>query len=134
MTYSRYILLTFFLLTSVHAEDLQFSKMDYTKKKEISISKITLKKFNNFLVNESCIKRPDQCLALQKTKELPPSSKKDFPIAVHPASERCILLNGRNIILQNMKNEDFDFCEFKDGSFIDSWNLYYAQSPKEKMK
>lgn len=134
MKYWGFFLLNFLLIASSHAEDLQFSKTIYAKKEKISKTSITLKRFNNFLINDVCMKNPGTCLALAKTKELPPPSKKDFPIAVHPAAERCVLLGGKNIILQNAKNEDLDFCEFKDDSLIDSWELYYAQTPKEKMK
>ena len=42
----------------------------------------------------------------------------------HPASKFCSLQEGKNLILRDEKNRQYDFCHFKDGSMVESWGLY----------
>ncbi len=47
-----------------------------------------------------------------------------------PASQFCSDLGGANLIALNSQKQEFNFCEFKDGSLVNSWSLYYKRNPK----
>lgn len=66
----------------------------------------------------SCMAR----VALSKSKE------KKYPTKIdksntHDASLACVQLGGINQIVNSKDDKQYDFCFFKDKSFIDSWRL-----------
>lgn len=90
--------------------------------------KFTTVEIQGINMSETCSKK---CTALNKLK--PSKLKINNPIpslAGHPASKLCTALEGMNRVVTNDKNQQYDFCEFKDKSMVDSWGLYYKHFPK----
>ena len=53
---------------------------------------------------------------------------------VTPASQLCSQLSGKNLIAFNSKKEEHNYCEFADGSLVNSWTLFYKYFPKNTIK
>ena len=53
---------------------------------------------------------------------------------ISPASQLCSIVDGKNLIAFNQKKEEYNFCEFEDGSLVNSWSLYYKFFPKTVIK
>lgn len=49
---------------------------------------------------------------------------------ITPASQLCSQLSGKNFIAFNSKKEEHNYCEFADGSLVNSWSLFYKYFPK----
>lgn len=64
------------------------------------------------------------CEAYSALKKVVKAKNSDVPLAGHPAAFYCGSAGGLNRILKDSKNNEYDFCEFKDGSMINSWHLY----------
>lgn len=86
--------------------------------KKIPIEIVTKDKVK---INSLCSKLDKKCKALIATKiKLTKTKHQD---GSHPASIGCERKGGESIILQDEKRNDYDYCLFKDGSMIDSWDL-----------
>lgn len=89
--------------------------------------KIETQSHSQVEVTKSCFSKKSKSLecdaykALSKKVEM---KKPDIPLAGHPAAFYCGSAGGLNRILKDSKNNEYDFCEFKDGSMINSWHLY----------
>lgn len=57
-------------------------------------------------------------------------AKKNQGFNGSPASQFCSDLGGVNLIALNELKQEFNFCEFKDGSLVNSWSLYDKRNPK----
>lgn len=78
-------------------------------------------------ISDSCVKKKEKqpsCQAYRALLKRVSSKKPDVPLAGHPAAFYCGSAGGLNRIVKDSKNNEFDFCEFKDGSMINSWHLY----------
>lgn len=66
-------------------------------------------------------------------------TKKDFPKIesqedFHPASIYCRAQDGVYLIALNAKKETYSFCQFKDRSMVNAWDLFYKHYPADKVK
>lgn len=93
---------------------------DFSNQKEV----FHIEMQKNIHVSADCLKKAD-CLALKSLTEKIKDSPPQNGLLGHPASRFCKDAGGLNIILKSKKNQAFDFCQFKDLSLIDSWDLYY---------
>ena len=68
-----------------------------------------------------------KCMALTAVKKIgvtlsPPKT----PLYGNPAARYCLDHGGLNRILKDNKRNEYDYCEFKDGSLVDAWDLLDA--------
>jgi len=68
-----------------------------------------------------------KCMALSAVKRVgvklsPPKT----PLYGNPAARYCLDHGGLNRILKDSKRNEYDYCEFKDGSLVDAWDLLDA--------
>jgi len=88
-------------------------------------SKITLVELDGMFVNEKCKSESVKCFkALMALKKMPQKFSQNEEQKGNPASEYCQSLKGKSEIYKDKSNNDWDFCEFKNGFLIDSWALY----------
>jgi putative hemolysin len=85
---------------------------------------VTIYDLDGMSVNEKCFKEKAKCLTffIEKTKHKKMFVKDKIQIG-HPASENCSTLSGASEIFTDKENNQHDYCVFKEGYFIDSWNL-----------
>lgn len=57
-------------------------------------------------------------------KKMPSKYSQNTDQKGNPASDYCKNLKGKNEILKDKNNNEWDFCELKNGIVIDSWALY----------
>lgn len=69
-----------------------------------------------------------KCQALLSLKKKPVKSKIKNPVSGNPSSTHCWDMGGKPRILKDKKNNEIDYCLFKDGSMIDGWDLYYSHN------
>lgn len=119
------IFLIFGTVAAFGAEEYRIYDKDL--KKYMTVKMIDYK---GRLVSDNCQKKSKMdCLALN-----PKATKKEknsnVPLLGHPASDYCTQLNGKNRILFDIKNDQYDFCLFEDGSMTESWGLYKTRDKK----
>lgn len=56
------------------------------------------------------------------------------PFTGNPGANYCWDVGAKSKILEDQKNNQYDFCEFPDGSMIDAWNLYSKHYPTQRVK
>lgn len=130
------------LASSVYADDKSYytkkiyeemPKSTETKVKEI---KIEFRKMNGVEVNEQCFKNKS-CKALEALSTKAVVSKTNSVVGKKligdPASQSCLEHSGKNIILTDGENKEFDFCELSDGSIYNSWQFYYSKYPNKNV-
>lgn len=116
------VLLIFCMILNSSVVFAETYEMNLPKKKV----KLEIQKYEEVHLSESCLqknKKPtcDAYAALtKKIKETHPN----IPLAGHPAATFCGSAGGVNRILTKPNTTQYDFCEFKDKSMIDSWDLY----------
>ncbi|MCM2324160.1 MAG: DUF333 domain-containing protein [Oligoflexia bacterium] len=76
-------------------------------------------------VNPECAQTPTTCQAL-KTHARALQSRIKRDIAAHPADAFCVKVGGSVVLLRDAEKDQRNFCEFPDGSLIDSWQLHDA--------
>lgn len=89
--------------------------------------KIETQSHSGIEVTKSCFPKKSKvpkCDAYNALSEKVTVQKPDMPLAGHPAAFYCGSAGGHNRILKDSENNEYDFCEFKDGTMINSWNLY----------
>ena len=94
--------------------------------------KVKLTVIDKVSVNDTCVKNK-KCAALVAAatkKTLPPTEG----LAGNPASNYCVEQKGVPRILKDEKRNEYDFCLFKDGSLVDSWELYTKHYPVNVVK
>ena len=109
-----YLILLILTINSAMAKTLYLP----SSKKSVPIEILTK---DNVKINSLCLKLDKKCKALMATKLK--INKVKHQDGSHPASVGCEQKGGESIILQDDKRNDYDFCLFKDGSMIDSWDL-----------
>lgn len=87
---------------------------------------------DNTQFGKKCSQNPKSCLAFKAYKIKPINVTKDNELAGHPASDHCEAIGGKVYILEDNKRAQYNFCEFSDGSMIDSWSLYNQFKGKKK--
>ena len=96
---------------------------------------VVIKEHQGLHLSDVCLKKsPANCDAFNATKVVTTASATRTGTVGHPASRYCHDKNGVVRILISNDNKQYDFCLFKDGSMIDSWELYYKHFPKEVIK
>lgn len=98
------------------------------------IKKIEITEFIEMKLTKSCFKssKTPQCQAYSATKKnIISLNKPNTPLAGHPAAYMCGSAGGVNRVLKDDKNNEYDYCEFKDGSMIDAWDLYEKIKPSK---
>ncbi|MFS4460662.1 DUF333 domain-containing protein [Bdellovibrio sp. HCB2-146] len=94
------------------------------------------KEYQGMRFTEGCLeKNPPTCDAYKATLT-PAIEKKKFPTPLvgHPAAQYCLDAGGENRIAKGRQNEQYDYCLFKDGSMIDSWDLYFKFHKADEKK
>lgn len=128
-----FLVISFFQLatTNALAVEIQTLKLYNGKTKAYDAQKFV--KIKNAWVSESCAKNKN-CAALKaldKKVTLPPAKN---GLAGNPGSSYCLEKGGVARILKDAGNSEYDYCLFKDGSMIDSWNMYSAHYPPNVIK
>lgn len=110
-------------LISFNAQaEVLFHKINKGPAKKIKITKL-----NGFHVNDECLKNKAECLSLisnlpkmpMKTPEV-----KDPRVLGNPASDFCSANNGSAEILQDKRNNEYEYCVLKEKYLVDSWDFY----------
>jgi putative hemolysin len=113
------ILLTLFSSCAI-AESYMMALPDKTLK-------IETRSHDGIELTNSCFAKKTktpQCEAFKALNRKVEVKRPNVPLAGHPAAFYCGSAGGLNRILKDSKNNEYDFCEFKDGSMINSWHLY----------
>lgn len=81
-----------------------------------------------------CIKKGAQpsCLAFSTSLAAPPPPTSKFN--GNPASQNCSEFKGANLIAFNAQKQEVNYCQFADGSMVNSWDLYYKRHPPTYIK
>ncbi len=69
------------------------------------------------------------CEAYKKALNSPVPNKNGAFIG-SPASQLCADFGGNNLIAFNHKKQEYNFCEFPDGSLVNSWSMYDLRNGK----
>lgn len=79
---------------------------------------------DGLMVSKACAENSRQCMDLLKkhTNSLKKQNERK-KLMGHPASEYCQMSGGKNIILEDDKLNQFDFCFFENNYGIDSWQM-----------
>lgn len=113
----------FYVATSMAAamaSDFFIYWIDSNKSEKIAISKM-----EGLSVNDSCAREKKECFSAIEQGLLENSSiKKDKSQAGNPASLFCQRIKGINIILQDERKNEYDYCKLDNKYLIDSWQLY----------
>lgn len=85
---------------------------------------------DELILSSDCIIKGSKptCLAYKASGN--PLAGKEVKFNGNPASDLCTNIEGQNLIALNSLQQEFNFCEFKDGSMVNSWSLYYKINPK----
>lgn len=119
------MLLLFISFQNLYAEDF-FMRMSAGK-----VNLIQIEKFDSMKVSSACLKQSQQCshLILKKFKSQRTFvSNKDAQFG-NPASMFCKNGGGTNIILEDNKNNEYDFCKISENFLVDSWDLLKRYKP-----
>lgn len=92
---------------------------------------VRVREYEGLHLSEICFsKKNPKCDAYTATLTKSSPSITKTGLLGHPASRYCNDKNGLARILIAEDKKQYDFCLFKDGSMIDSWDLYYKHFPK----
>ena len=119
------IFATLLFVGPASATDAKLKRYDIHKKKMVEV---TIANVEGLRVSKNCGSRKNpKCMAL-KALGLSPSSSgtSSIPLVGHPAAKLCRELGGNGLLFLDPKKIEIDYCVFKDESFINSWDLYYA--------
>ena len=95
----------------------------YLEKHTPSIIKIFNK--DNLHINENCFKNFIECKNyFQKNANSKKMITKTSNLIGHPAGQFCINSNGTPEIFYDVKNNQYDFCNFNEKYIVDSWDFY----------
>ncbi|GEM_PF-655587 len=89
--------------------------------------RVTTQNVGGVEVSKGCLNKKGKqpaCDAYKALSKKASPKSANVPLAGHPAAFYCGSAGGLNRILKDSKNNEYDFCEFKDGSMINSWHLY----------
>lgn len=103
-----------------------FSLCAFTKSftiyEEGETSPVKTVKLEESVFSQDC--EDKKCQAYQSFSSPKKAALKSGKLMGNPASKFCQAQGGKGIILRDSKNRQYDFCRFKDGSFVDAWRLY----------
>lgn len=124
-----------FLHSTSFGEEVASYKMYSEQQKSYQDVK-SVTKFGSRLA-EQCFtdKKKPKCLALVAfDSKVPPNQAyaSKINLAGNPAARFCYSFDSVNRIFKDKNGADYDFCLFKDGSFVDAWDLYKKHHKKEK--
>ncbi|MBC7398035.1 MAG: DUF333 domain-containing protein [Bdellovibrionales bacterium] len=124
----RFFILTSLTLASVSNADI----FRYSSDGKYVDIKINI--YESIRLNENCFaKEKPNCLAYKASKVLATNETPSKTDTIgHPASRNCGSRNGSSRILITKDDKQFDYCQFADGSMIDSWDLYYRNYPRNR--
>ncbi|MFN7453865.1 MAG: DUF333 domain-containing protein [Pseudobdellovibrionaceae bacterium] len=74
-----------------------------------------------------------QCQALTKAMAKPPSDFKPGSLP-HPATAYCKAMGGKEVIMTDSENRQYDFCRFDDESMVDAWSMYFHHFPPQTVR
>ena len=81
------------------------------------------------LLSQNCFKKKTpNCLAYTKSLETTnskPQENMKSPYHNNIGAIHCELMGGKGLIAKTSTNDESDFCQFEDGSMVDSWSAYY---------
>lgn len=126
---TKKILTILYILTlglQAQAAETQVMRLYNGKTKKYDDLKVV--KIKNVWVTESCAKKTN-CEALMALTKKAPQAVSTNGLAGNPGSAYCMQKGGVARILKDTKNSEYDYCLFKDGSMVDSWNMYSAHYP-----
>lgn len=121
--------MNWFLFAVLLLSKLAFAK-DFSLMVENGVKDVKTQTIDGAMFSQGCAQK--DCLAwktyqspkmVNLQEELKKGLKKKNEYG-HPASKFCSLQEGKNLILRDEKNRQYDFCQFKDGSMVESWGLY----------
>lgn len=89
--------------------------------------------FNGIHISKNCIKNgTPNCLAWKATSsKTQPKVKSNIPLLGHPASKLCQAKMGTSLIFIDEFGVEVDYCQFRDNSAVNSWDLYNAINDKK---
>lgn len=110
----------------------------YSLDKDNKITIFSTQLYDGLLLSEHCFKNTNiktaaqsqkpTCEAYTKSLQKPAQKAEDnlpTPYNNNLGSIHCKLIGGTGLIAKSHKNNESDFCEFKDGSIVSSWSAYY---------
>jgi hypothetical protein len=96
----------------------------YTMTVDGKTQSLEFKEYQGARLSQSCFKKDKpSCDAFSAIGKKVEETRPDIPLAGHPAAFYCGSAGGNNRILRK-NNNDYDFCEFKDKSMVNAWDLY----------
>lgn len=100
-------------------------EMKYRPDKQ-TIKIIKIEKYEGLHVNEQCLLDKKKCIKLfdgNKIYKLQTANNpKEF--AGNQASDFCRSIKGSPVILEDKKNNEYDYCKFQNKYFVDAWDLF----------
>ena len=100
--------------------------------KNFNFYQLSFKK-KQILINDTCYKKMKNCLAL-KAYDFAPTLKTDLQTlsagGKDPGSVMCEIFHGEVFMALDKRQNHLAFCLFKDGSAIDSSDLFVAFNEK----
>lgn len=130
--------------TTVHAAEKnknQFPQPPKLKEGEYAIAQdekyvvVRFKKFADLELSENCFKKSQpSCLAYSAKDKNMPSAPMPHPAMNNLAALYCKGQGGENLIGLDLKNREYNFCKFSDGTYVSSWDLYFKVNPIKTIK
>ncbi|MNK92137.1 hypothetical protein D3C87_1122550 [compost metagenome] len=77
---------------------------------------------------QGCLKDKN-CQALKASQGKTTTAAKSQ--SFHPAASFCKARGGKNLVATNNLRDEFNFCQFSDGSMVTSWSLYNKLNKKK---
>ncbi len=109
-------------------KDGEFAVFDGTNYKKFKVFESEGLRFST-----DCKTKKMKCKAVEASAKQIDKIQNPTP-RISPASQLCSIVEGKNLIAFNQKKEEYNFCQFEDGSFVNSWSLYYKFFPKTVIK
>lgn len=110
------ILITLVITGTLQAEVFTHQ---YERNKSETIEMVTV---DDMQVSQSCSKDKKTCWPYFKNTKI--KKHKKTKLKGNPASIFCNEIQGESRIFKDNKNNEYDFCKFKDDFYVDSWDLY----------
>ena len=114
----------YFFILLLLSTNLLAQSVFYTFNNNGKSEKIEINLYKKVKIDINCFKAKKSCLAIKALSSK--VSKKSS--SGNPYSFYCQQVNGRPIILEDSKRNQYDFCQFTDQSMISSFDLYKERS------
>lgn len=122
------IVLLFIPLLTLLAEA---GKPIYRRYIDTSYVVVPMSDVSGVTVNEKCFKDSKNCKALKAHKPIESSDKKRA-LRGHPANDYCLEISGTPVVFIDQNNDQYNFCEFDDGTLAKSWQLLERYQKEQK--